>query len=324
MQFDIFKLFSLTTFGEGGGAGGAAGGDGAAGEGNATPGESGKASTAKSGSGTGTAGEDLSKVMYGKQEAEAEQPEAEPEPKPEPVPAKKLSFDEMLKSDEAYQREMQKRIDNAINRRFAKSKAAEEQMTQLTPALNLLATKYGVEAGDTKALINAINADSDLIDQQAMDAGMEPEAYREFKRMESEIAALKAEKADRERHEHMQQMYTQWRQQEAQAKAIFPDLSLDVEIQNQQFADMLSSGIDVLTAYKVAHMDEISQGLVRNAAADAQRETIAKIQNKTNRPREGAAGKTQAATVKADPRQFTAKDFEEILRRAQRGDIIRF
>ena len=314
-MFEVFKLFNLQSFGEGGGAGGAAGGEGAA---------TGAETAGTPAAAKGKAGDDLSAVKYGKQEAEeVQQPEAEPEPEPE-KPAKELTFDELLKSNESYQREMQKRIDNAINRRFAKSKAAEEQQSKLAPALNLLATKYGVQAGDTDALIEAINGDSDLIEQQAMDAGMEPDAYREFQRLKAENEAFKKAAEDRERNEAMNQKLTEWRRQEAQVQQMFPDMRLDTEIQNQQFAEMLGSGINVMTAYKVVHMDEISQGLVRNAAADAQRETIAKIQQKQNRPREGAAGKTQATTVRSDPRNLTAKDFDEIMRRAARGERIRF
>lgn len=319
---EIKQLFNLQTFGEGGGDGGAAGGEGT---GEAAPGTGAPESTAKPGKGSRTAAEDLSKVQYGKQEAEpVEQPEAEPDEKPEPVEQKHLTFDELIKQDPEYQREMQKRIDNAINRRFAKSKAAEEQQNKLAPALNLLATKYGVEAGNVEALIEAINGDSDLIEQQAMDAGMEPDAYREYQRIKAENEAFKKAAEERERQDRLNNAYTEWRRQEAEAQQIFPGLSLDAEIQNQTFSELLSAGLDVLTAYKTVHLDEISKGLIRNAAADAQRETIAKIQNKSNRPREGAAGKTQAATVKSDPTKFTTKDFEEIMRRAQRGQVIKF
>jgi hypothetical protein len=267
-------------------------------------------------------------VKYGKQDDGSErQPEAQEETAPAEQPKeqpKRLNFDELLKSDPEYQREMQKRIDNAINRRFAKSKSAEEQNAKLQPALNLLATKYGVQAGDTEALINAINGDSDLIEQQAMDMGMEPDAYREYQRLKAENEAFKKAAEERERQEQLNQMYTKWRGQEQQAQQIFPGLSLDQEIQNPQFSELLSAGLDVLTAYKTIHLDEISQGLIRNAAADAQRETIAKIQQKQNRPREGAAGKSQAATVKADISKLTLKDYEEIIHRAQRGETIRF
>ena len=76
-----------------------------------------------------------------KDEAAEGQPDVTEEPKPEPEKPKRLSYDELLKSDPEYAKEAQKRIDNAIDRRFAKSKAAEEQNSKLMPALTLLSTR---------------------------------------------------------------------------------------------------------------------------------------------------------------------------------------
>lgn len=263
-------------------------------------------------------------AKYGTDEADEGQPEVAEKPKSEPEKAKRLSYDELLKSDPEYAKEAQRRIDNAINRRFAKSKAAEEQNSKLMPALNLLSTRYGTEAGNVDALIEAINNDSDLIEQQAMDAGMEPEAYREFQRLKAENEAFKKAEEERQRQTQINNQMQQWRAQEEQAKMVFPSLDLAAEVQNEQFSQLLGAGIDVLTAYKAVHMDEINRGLIQNAAADAQRETIAKIQQKQNRPREGAAGKTQAATVKTDISKFSIKDFEDYMRRSARGEIIKF
>ena len=327
-MFDnIIKLFDLQLFGDGGGAGGAAGGDGGdgAGEG-AAPAEAGKA-PAKS---SGRSAADLSQVQYGRQEETEQQPEAEPETKPAERqeedaqrPAKRQTFDELIKDPE-YAREMQKRIDNAINRRFAKSKAAEEQNAKLMPALNLLATKYGVQAGDTEALIDAINGDQDLIEQQAMDAGMEPDAYREYQRIKAENEAFKKAEEERQRQAQIDNAMRGWQQQAQEAQRIYPGLDLTVECANPQFTQLLGAGIPVKVAYEVVHQEEIQQGLISHAAADAQKQTLAKIANKQGRPRENAAGRTQPATVKADISKLTMKDFEEIMRRAQRGDRIRF
>ena len=262
------------------------------------------------------------------QDAEGQQPEAaeeqNAEKEAEQKPAKRQSFDELLKSDPEYAKEMQKRIDNAINRRFAKSKAAEEQNAKLMPALNLLSSKYGVEAGNVEALIAAINDDSDLIEQQAMDAGMEPEAFRKYQQVIAENQRLKAAEEERQRDEEMRRNVALWQKQATEAQSIFPGLNLQQEIQDAKFAKMLADGYDVLDAYMAVHQNEVLQGVIRNAAADAQRETIAKIQNKQNRPREGAAGKTQSATVKQDVTKFNTKQFDDYMYRAQRGEKIRF
>lgn len=323
----FLKLFNLQTFGDGGGAGGAAGSaggeGGAAGSGADTVGEKGNTK----GGGPGAAATDLSSVRYGKQadeesvteEADAQTTEQEPQ-----KPAKRQTFDELLKTDPEYQREMQKRIDNAINRRFAKAKAAEERSSKLQPMLNMLATKYGIEAGNDDALIEAINGDQELIEQQAMDMGMEPDAYREYQRIKAENEAFKKAEEERQRQAQIESAYKEWQQQALEAQRIYPGLDLAVESRNEQFVQLLGAGINVRTAYEVVHQDEIQRGLINRAAADAQKETLAKIASKQGRPRENAAGKTQAATVKADVSKFTTKDFDEILRRAARGDKIRF
>lgn len=329
-MLEFMKLFiskySLQTFGEGGAGG--AGGDGGAG-GSASAGADG-AAPAEAGAKVGkaaAAAEDLSKVQYGVQDAGDEGKTEADAPKEEPKaeePAKKQTFDELLKQDPEYQREMQKRIDQAINRRFAKSKAAEEQNAKLAPALNLLATKYGIEAGNTDALIEAINGDSELIEQQAMDAGMEPEAYREFQRLKAENEAMKQAAQERERNDQMRETMNKWERDAEALKLKFPNFDLHEEVKNEQFAQMLGAGVTMEAAYTVAHMDEIQRGLIQHAAADAKRQTVASIAAKQGRPRENGAAKTQAATVKMDPTKLTIRDFEEIDRRLARGETIRF
>jgi hypothetical protein len=308
----------LQRFGEGGGeGGGAAGADGAGAA--AEAGNQEGAQSAKAGK-TG----DLSQVQYGVQEQEAEQKADAPTEQPKQEAPKKVTFDQALRDNPEYAREMQKRIDQAINKRFAKSKAAEEQNAKLMPALNLLSAKYGVEAGNTDALIEAINGDSDLIEQQAMDAGMEPDAYREYQKLKAENEALKKAEEERQRQAAMDSSMREWTAQAERARLKFPTLNLNQEVRNPQFAQLLGSGVDVETAYRVVHMDEIESGLIQQAAAEATKKTVAGIASKANRPRENGAAKPKAATVKADISKLTRADFEEIMRRAARGENIRF
>lgn len=318
MSNSDFVWLDLQRFADGGagGDGGAAGGaDGGAGA------EAGTGTAEAAAKGRGKGGS-LADVQYGIQEApEADAPKEAA--KAEPAP-KKISFDEALKTNPEYAREMQRRIDQAINKRFAKTKAAEEQTAKLMPAINMLAERYGVKAGDLDGFIEAVMGDTDLIEQQAMDAGMEPDAYREFQRLKAENEALKQAEQDREQRQHVEQQMAQWQQQAERAKLIFPTLDLQVEARNPQFAQMLGAGIDVMTAFRVVHQDEIESGLIQKAAAEATQKTVASIAAKSNRPRENGAAKTKPANVRADIQKLTRQDFDEILRRASRGENIRF
>lgn len=317
----LFKRF-LTLFGEGGGAGA---GGGAGGAGTGTGDGTGAAAQAQNVPGVKGKANDLSQVVYGRQETQTEKETAAEktdagdgatETKPS-----KPSFDDLMQDPE-YKAEFQKRFDKQFNKRFAENKAQNEQMAKIAPALNLLAGKYGTKAGDVDALLEAINSDNDLIERQAYDRGMEPEAYREYNRVMAENQQLKEAEAERQRQQRVNDQYTRWTQQAEQARQIYPGLDLRNEVKNPQFAQLLGAGIDVATAYQVVHMGELSTQLVQKAAQEAKVSTARAMQANQGRPRENGATMPKAATIKSDASKLAAKDFDEIIRRAARGEKI--
>lgn len=315
----LFHKF-LTLFGEGGGAG--AGGDGGAAAG---ANEGSAAAQAQ----TGTTGEaEAGRVVYGRQDETApdggtEETDAGQDGAQETKPAAKPTFDELMQDPE-YKAEFQKRFDKQFNKRFAENKAKNEQAAKLAPALNLLAGKYGTEAGDVDALIEAINQDNDLIERQAYDRGMEPEAYREYNRVMAENQALKQAEADRQRQTQMNEQYQKWTAQAEEAKQVYPGLDLRTEVKNPQFAQLLGSGVDVATAYQVVHLNELSSQLVQKTAQEVKASTVNAMQANRGRPRENGATAPKAATVKSDASKLNTNDFDEIIRRAARGESIRW
>lgn len=318
----------LQMFGEGGGAGGAgggAGGDGGAAGAGGTTGASAQAPGVKAEAKPAIGGKaDLSQVIYGKQDGpdETAQPQQEAE-KPAEKPMAKPSFEELLKDPE-YKAEFQKLFDKQFNKRFGENKAAQEQQKKLAPALNLLAAKYGTQAGDLDSLLEAIQGDDELIERQAYDRGMEPDTYREYNRVLAENQQLKEAAAERERQQAVEQTYQKWVQQAEQAKTMYPGLDLRREAQNPQFAQLLGAGIDVATAYQVVHMGELQTQLVQRTAQEVKASTAKAIQANQNRPRENGAAKQKAATIRSDPTKLSRGDFDEIIRRSLRGDRIRY
>lgn len=51
-----------------------------------------------------------------------------------------------------------------------------------------------------------------------------------------------------------------WEDQARRAKKTFPDLDLNVEMQNPKFCQLIGAGIDVGTAYQVTHIEELAGG----------------------------------------------------------------
>ncbi len=295
-----------------GGAAGSAGAEGAQGETGAQ-----QAAMEKSGSGKSAP------VVYGKQAADGEASEqAAPAEAEKSAPEAKKSFAELLKENPDYRAEHQRIVDNAINKRFAKSRGAEEALGKLTPALSALYGKYGLADGDIDALVQAVSRDDSLIEAAALERGMSVEQYRDQRAMELENERLRAAVAEQEKKNAMQNAYAAWQKQAEEARQMFPSLDLNREIENPAFADLLGKGIDVKTAYQVTHYDEISQALVERTAQETQKNTVDNIRARQGRPQENGARQQPGTVVKSDPSKLRAEDFEEILKRAARGERI--
>jgi hypothetical protein len=320
----LYTFLNLRLFdGEGTGAGGAApnGGDGAYG-----------ASSAKDKASGGSA----PKVLYGRQR-EAEPPSTSEIPKTkEPdvsvttdaEEARRAEFERLIKGD--YKDLFDERVQRNINARFKemdgyKSKAA--QADALSPVLDLLASKYGVDGKNVDAIVKAIEEDDGYYEEEAADKGLSVEQLKYVKRMERENAELRRAAQERERQQLADQQYSQWLQQGDECKRVYPGFDFKTEVTNPEtgnrFFGLIQNGVDVKTAYEVLHKDDIIGGAMQYTAQAVQQKTVNDIRARGMRPAEnGGGGNSPAVIVKNDPKTFTKKDREEIARRALRGERI--
>lgn len=234
---------------------------------------------------------------------------------------KKLSFDELLKDPEykaAYDAKFRKGLDG----RFRDHKALQDRQAQMAPMLELLCGKYGVQYSpdmDPAELIAAVSADNSYYEAEAEQRGMSVEALKSVKRMEAENARFHQAEEQRKRDEQWNNVV---RQAEA-AKAKFPGLDLEAEMQNPAFGRMVANGVPVEAAYKAIHMDEIMSAGMGYAVRQTQQQTVNSIASGQNRPREnGMGGKPAAAQPSIDPRNLTKEQREDIIARARRGEKI--
>jgi hypothetical protein len=71
-------------------------------------------------------------------------------------------------------------------------------------------------------------------------------------------------------------------------------------------------------------MGELSSQLVQKTAQEVKTSTVNAMQANKGRPRENGTSAPKAATVKSDASKLGTKDFDEIMRRAARGERISF
>ena len=259
MKIDFFiPMHNLQLFAEGGAAGGT-GGDGGTAQGQGVTAEA--ASQQTKGAKNPLAG-----VKYGIQEEAA--PAAEVQKTTEAQPDLNAEFEKLIKGQ--YKEQYDARMQDTIRSRL---KGKDSQIAELTgkqdavsPILELLAKKHGVDATDIDALRKAIEADDSYFEEEALERGLTVQQLKEIRKMERENADLRQKMQAQQTQENANKLYASWMQQAEEAKQIYPSFDLRVEMQNPKFVDLLRSNVDARTAYEVLHKDDIIRGAMQFTA----------------------------------------------------------
>ena len=315
-------LINLQLFAEGGGAAAGAGaGDGGTG----AEGTQGVTAAAAMSQRKGAKTNPLENVVYGKQPAAATEetaPAAEVQTETAAQPDRNAEFEKLIKGE--YKDPFDARVQDIIQKRLKGMKEQVEKFNALTPTLELLAQKYGVDAGDIEALNAAIQEDDAYYEQEALEKGVTVQQLKEIRRMERENAELRQMMQQQEKEESNKRIYAQWMREAEETKAIYPTFDMDVEMQNKDFVQLLGARVPVRAAYEVVHKDEIIGGAMQFAAQAVEQKITNKIKANGARPTEGGMGAQSAAVVKSDVSQLSKADLHEIQRRVARGEKISF
>lgn len=317
MNKSILKILSLQLFGEGAGAAGA---EGAAGSGDT----SGVAAAAAGQPKKGVKQNPLANVIYGKQPQAQPQEEAPAagvqQQEAPPAIDRNAEFQKMIKGD--YAEQFNASVNDIVRRRLKGTQETADKYTELSPVLELLAKKYGVEAGDAKALSKAIEADDTMFEQEAMKRNMTTEQYKKMLKIERENESLRKQMRAKENRENADRQYAAWMKDAEGVQGIYPQFDLRAELGNPQFASLLRSNVPMQTAFEVLHRDEIIGGAMQFAARKVESAMAGKVAASQARPSENGTKGASAAVHKTDVTKFSRADREEIYRRAQRGEKI--
>jgi hypothetical protein len=261
----------------------------------------------------------LANVKYGIQEDTPPAAKVETDP---PTEDRNAKFEALIKGE--YKDLYDARMQDTIQKRLKSTKETVDKYEALTPTLEMLAKKYGVDASDIKALNKAIEEDDAYYEEEALEKGISVEQLKEIRKMEKENADLKRQMEEQNRKENANKVYAQWMEQAESTKQIYPSFDLRAEMQNQRFVDLLRSNIDVRTAYEVIHKDDIIAGAMQFTAKKMEQNITNKIIANGARPSENGNSSQSASVVKSDVSQLSKADRQEIIRRVQRGEKIKF
>ena len=262
----------------------------------------------------------LAGVKYGIQEETA--PAAGVQTETVAQPDRNAEFEKLIKGE--YKDLYDARVQDTVQKRLKGQKEVVDKYNALTPTLEMMAKKYGVEPGDIEALSKAIEEDNSFYEDEALEKGMTVQQLKQIKKMERENADLKAQMEEAQRQENGKKLYAAWMQQAEEAKKVYPSFDMRAEMNNPKFVDLLRSHIDVRTAYEVLHKDEIIPAAMQFTAKTVESKLAKSIAANGARPSENGMSSQSAAVVKSDVSQLSKEDRAEIIRRVQRGEKIRF
>ena len=213
-----------------------------------------------------------------------------------PTPAR-MSWDEIM-ADPEYNKQMQA----TMRARLRTAGAAEEAMSKLAPALEVLARKHGLNAEnmDYDALAKKISDDDAYYEDLALEKGVSLETAKRIDQQERDQARQQREEARTLEQQKMQNHFMRLEQQSDALKKVFPNFDLRTELKNPRFAAMTSPnlGMSVEDAYYAVHRKEIEAAQSQVIAQRTAQQISNAIQAGSRRPDEnGTSGQSASVTT---------------------------
>lgn len=271
----------------------------------------------------GTAGQS----MPGSQTAEQQNIGEPVQPEGQPQLTREEAFDQFIKDNKdlfgaAVERSFKGRM-KGVNARLNQ---AEQKVNAFAPLMDALSARYGTE--DVNSLVQAIQADDSYLETEALERGLSVDQLKHIKGIERENAALKKIEAEFKRQRAVEETRNRLVAQSDECRNVFPNFDFGKEYEHpetgERFQNLINAGIDVTTAYKVIHQDELMSGAIQYAAQSAQQKMLNDIQARGMRPTENGSSGNAAARTKIDPSKFTNDDIDEISRKVRNGARVVF
>lgn len=222
-------------------------------------------------------------------------------------------FEQLIKTK--YKKQFGKKTEDLVAAQRKDKETLEKQHGALLDRLYL---RYGVN--DPAALEKALDEDKAWVEAQAVEKGISAEQLMRSRQLELENERFRRAQQEQQEKAHREQVLGEWMRQSEDVKQTFPGFDFETELANDHFSGLLSKGIDVMTAYKVCHFDEIQAGTIEAAVHDTQRRVTEDIKARGSRPLESAAGAPAAVKGKLDVKNSTKAQREDWERRILEGE----
>lgn len=278
-------------------------------------GDGGAAGAGSSGTGTGDAGTDGQEGNPAGDDPGSEESGVTEE-------ERRLAFEELIKGE--YKDLHGEYVQKAINRRYAENQQLHQKISEYNPLVEMLGVRYGIEGGDVQGIIAAIEADDSFYEAAAMKEGLTVDQYKKMIALETQNRHLEEQRKSAQNMLQRDAMWSRWNQEAGQLSQKYEGFDLDTELKDEGFVRMLGAGIDMDTAYKAVHFDEISKGLIVKTQKNTKKQVADTIRAGAGRPTENGVGKSAAGDTKSDVSKMSYKEMDDLIERARNGERITF
>lgn len=189
-----------------------------------------------------------------------------------------------------------------IDKRFKQTKELEEYKERVSPVVESLMEKYGVEDGNEGNLLDFIK------EKEKTPVNTQPE---------NEVVS--------ERGKNLLGKISSWVKQSEDVKNTYPDFDLRKELRdNKLFSQLLLGGVPLKAAYETVHKDEILSGAMAYTADKVREQVVKGIEAKGRRPIENGVSSESAVVTSVDVNSLTSQDILKILKQVENGANISF
>lgn len=200
------------------------------------------------------------------------------------------AFEALIKGE--FKQEYDARLRDTLQKRLKGHKELVQKLEALTPALESIARRHGLDPADIPALTR-------VLENEGVQAPPDPK--------------LRA-----------RQQAHQWSYQALQTRQQYSGFDLAGALKDPRFTRLLKADVDVKTAYEVLHGREHFSQALAYATMQMEKNLARKLATAQNRPMENGIGAGSAAVVKNDVSQMSRQDRADIIRRVGKGETIRF
>lgn len=228
-----------------------------------------------------------------------EEQQTEPAEQPAQAEQQTMSFDDFIKIPENNAR-LQQMMSERVNR-VARDKS--EYMSKLSPALELIASRYGIQADDNgvydaDAITKAIQDDDSYYENKAMEMGVDVATAKRIDQLETENKRNDEIIQRQQRDQQLREHFMALQQQANDVQNIMPGFNLQDAINDPAFMRLTSPevGMTVEQAVWALHGKEIQEQAV-NAVAQRAKLDAANAIRSGYRPRENGSSTAAVSTT---------------------------